>query len=90
MMTDMMQGLQVKQPQLVIQFDKEALFGLIGYPKEQKGRIVFLCSKAVWSCAGQDMLIGGGLAYGSTLRLSITEAMRRCSVHLSMALGLLS
>ena len=60
MMTDMMQGLQVKQPQLVQQFDKEALFGLIGYPKEQKGRILFLCSKAVGWCAGQDMLIDGG------------------------------
>ena len=59
MMTGIMRGLQVKQPQLVKQFDKEAMFGLIRYPEEQKGRILFLCSKALGWCAGHNMLIDG-------------------------------
>lgn len=44
-MTDMMRGLQVKQPRLVKQFEKETLFGRIRFPDELKGAILFLCTQ---------------------------------------------
>ena len=46
MMTDMMRGLQKIQPTLVAQFEKETLFGRIGFPDELKGGILYLCSQA--------------------------------------------
>lgn len=60
MMTDMMRGLQDKQPDLVRQFEKETMFGRIGYPRELKGALLFLCSGASGWCTGQDLLIDGG------------------------------
>lgn len=60
MMTDMMRALQVKEPKLVKQFEKETMFGRIGMPEESKGGILFLCSGAGRWYAGQDMLIDGG------------------------------
>jgi NAD(P)-dependent dehydrogenase (short-subunit alcohol dehydrogenase family) len=61
MMTDMMRGLQEKQPQLVDQFEKETLFGRIGMPVELKGAILYLCcdSASGWY-TGQDLLVDGG------------------------------
>lgn len=60
MMTDMMRGLQVKQPELVSQFEKETLFKRIGYPDELKGAMLFLCSRASGWYTGQDLLVDGG------------------------------
>ena len=61
MMTDMMRGLQTKQPDLVRQFEKETLFGRIGMPDELKGAMLFLCSnEASGWYTGQDMLVDGG------------------------------
>jgi sorbose reductase len=60
MMTDMMRGLQAKQPAIVAQFEKETLFGRIGFPHELQGAVLFLCSKASGWYTGQDMLIDGG------------------------------
>jgi sorbose reductase len=60
MMTDMMRGLQVKEPNLVKQFEKETLFGRIGFPEELKGAILFLCSRASGWYTGQDLLVDGG------------------------------
>lgn len=60
MMTDMMRGLQVKQPAIVAQFEKETLFGRIGFPDELKGPVLFLCSRASGWYTGQDMLVDGG------------------------------
>ena len=61
MMTDMMRGLQIKQPDLVRQFEKETLFGRIGMPDELKGAILFLCAnEASGWYTGQDMLVDGG------------------------------
>ena len=60
MMTDMMRGHQVKHAQLVRPIGKEALFRLIEYPKTHEGAILFLCSKTVGRCAGQDMPLDGG------------------------------
>lgn len=45
-MTDMMRGLQEKEPKLVRQMEKETLFGRIGMPDELKGAILYLCSDA--------------------------------------------
>jgi NAD(P)-dependent dehydrogenase (short-subunit alcohol dehydrogenase family) len=61
MMTDMMRGLQEKQPQLVDQFEKETLFGRIGMPVELKGAILYLCCESAsgWY-TGQDLLVDGG------------------------------
>ncbi|KAJ9636398.1 hypothetical protein H2201_003564 [Coniosporium apollinis] len=60
MMTDMMRGLQAQQPQLVAQFEKETMFGRIGYPHELQGALLFLCSQASGWYTGQDMLVDGG------------------------------
>lgn len=60
MMTDMMRGLQKQQPQLVAQFEKETMFGRIGYPDELKGAMLFLCSQASGWYTGQDLLVDGG------------------------------
>lgn len=61
MMTDMMQGLQNQQPDLVRQFEKETLFGRIGNPEEVKGALLFLCARGAsgW-VTGQDVLVDGG------------------------------
>lgn len=61
MMTDMMQGLQNQQPDLVKQFEKETLFGRIGNPEEVKGALLFLCARGAsgW-VTGQDVLVDGG------------------------------
>ena len=61
MMTDMMQGLQKQQPDLVSQFEKETLFGRIGNPEEVKGALLFLCARGAsgW-VTGQDVLVDGG------------------------------
>lgn len=61
MMTDMMQALQSKQPDLVKQFEKETLFGRIGNPGEAKGALLFLCARGAsgW-VTGQDILVDGG------------------------------
>jgi NAD(P)-dependent dehydrogenase (short-subunit alcohol dehydrogenase family) len=60
-MTDMMKGLQSKQPDLVKQFEKETLFGRIGWPEEMKGGMLWLCSsKASGWYTGQDLLLDGG------------------------------
>lgn len=45
-MANMMRSLQVKEPKLVEQFEKETLFGRIGFPDELKGAILFLCTQA--------------------------------------------
>ncbi len=42
MMTDMVPRLQEKQPMFVKQFEKETLFGSIGFPEELKGGVYFL------------------------------------------------
>lgn len=61
MMTDMMRGLQSQQPALVKQFEKETLFGRIGFPEELKGAILWMCNnKASGWYTGQDLLIDGG------------------------------
>ena len=61
MMTDMMRGLQIQQPDLVRQFEKETLFGRIGMPDELRGAMLFLCSnEASGWYTGQDMLVDGG------------------------------
>jgi sorbose reductase len=60
-MTDMMRGLQSEHPSLVKQFEKETLFGRIGWPEEMKGAILWLCSsKASGWYTGQDLLLDGG------------------------------
>ena len=61
MMTDMMRGLQSKQPDLVSQFEKETLFGRIGLPDELKGAVLWLCAVGAsgWY-TGQDLLVDGG------------------------------
>lgn len=61
MMTDMMRGLQMEQPTLVSQFEKETLFGRIGLPEELKGAMLWLCnSRASGWYTGQDLLVDGG------------------------------
>ena len=61
MMTDMMRGLQTKQPDLVKQFEKETLFERIGLPDELKGSVLWMCSeKASGWYTGQDLLVDGG------------------------------
>jgi sorbose reductase len=60
LMTDMMGGLQVKQPKLVEQFEKETLFGRNGFPDELLGAILFLCTQASGWYTGQDILVDGG------------------------------
>lgn len=60
MMTDMMRGLQKQQPQLVSQFEKETMFGRIGYPQELQGAMLFLCSQASGWFTGQELLVDGG------------------------------
>jgi sorbose reductase len=60
MMTDMMRGLQAKEPKLVAQFEKETLFGRIGFPEELKGAVLFLASRASGWFTGQDLLVDGG------------------------------
>jgi NAD(P)-dependent dehydrogenase (short-subunit alcohol dehydrogenase family) len=61
MMTDMMRGLQERQPELVNQFEKETMFGRVGKPDEVKGALLFLCARnaAGW-VTGQDILVDGG------------------------------
>lgn len=60
-MTDMMQGLQQRQPDLVKQFEKETLFGRIGTPEELQGAILWLCAdRASGWYTGQDLLVDGG------------------------------
>jgi NAD(P)-dependent dehydrogenase (short-subunit alcohol dehydrogenase family) len=51
---------QKQQPQLVAQFEKETMFGRIGYPDELKGAMLFLCSQASGWYTGQDLLVDGG------------------------------
>lgn len=66
MMTDMMQGLQRQQPDLVQQFMQETLLGggeRIGKPEELQGPLLMLCSrKAGGWMTGQDILVDGGAA----------------------------
>lgn len=66
MMTDMMRGLQEKQPSLVQQFQKETLLAggrRIGKPEELHGALLLLCSrKAGGWMTGQDLLVDGGAA----------------------------
>lgn len=64
MMTDMMRGLQQRQPDLVHQFQKETLMGggkRIGRPEELQGPLLMLCSRkaGAW-VTGQDLLVDGG------------------------------
>lgn len=66
MMTDMMQGLQRQQPDLVRQFMQETLLGggkRIGKPEELQGPLLMLCSRRAggWM-TGQDILVDGGAA----------------------------
>lgn len=60
MMTDMMRGLQQKQPSLVAQFERETMYGRIGNPAELQGAMLFLCSRAGGWYTGQDLLVDGG------------------------------
>ena len=64
MMTDIMQGLQRQQPDLVRQFQKETLLGggmRIGRPEELQGPLLMLCSrKAGGWVTVQDILVDGG------------------------------
>ena len=63
MMTDMMQGLQRQQPDLVRQFQSETLLGggkRIGRPEELQGPLLMLCSRAGGWMTGQDILVDGG------------------------------
>ncbi|KAK4495265.1 hypothetical protein PRZ48_013594 [Zasmidium cellare] len=64
MMTDMMRGLQERQPDLVRQFQKETLLGggeRIGDPENLLGPLVMICSsKAGGWVTGQDLLVDGG------------------------------
>ena len=41
MMTDMIRSLQIKEPKLVEQFEKETLFWRIRFPDKLKGAIFF-------------------------------------------------
>jgi sorbose reductase len=59
MMTDMIRSLQIKEPKLVEQFEKETLFGRIRFPDELKGAIFFLCTQASGRYTGQDLLVDG-------------------------------
>lgn len=64
MMTDMMQGLQQQQPDLIRQFQRETLLGRgtrIGRPEELQGPMLMLCSRRAggW-VTGQDILVDGG------------------------------
>lgn len=64
MMTDMMAGLQQRQPNLVRQFQKETLLGggsRIGRPEDLHGPLLMLCSRraGAW-VTGQDILVDGG------------------------------
>lgn len=64
MMTDMMQSLQQRSPDLVRQFQKETLLGggtRIGRPEELQGPLLLLCSRkgGGWM-TGQDILVDGG------------------------------
>jgi sorbose reductase len=64
MMTDMMAGLQQRQPDLVRQFQKETLLGggrRIGRPEDLHGPLLMLCSRRAggW-ITGQDILVDGG------------------------------
>jgi len=60
-MTDMMRGLQLEQPDLVRQFEKETMFGRISLPQELQGAILWLCSdRASGWYNGQDLLVDGG------------------------------
>ena len=59
-MTDMVRGLQTRQPELAKPLKKDMMFGRIGAPEELKGGILFFYSKAKGRCAGQDLLIDGG------------------------------
>lgn len=66
MMTDMMEGLQRRQPDLVRQFQRETLLGggrRIGRPDELQGPLLMLCSRRAggWM-TGQDLLVDGGAA----------------------------
>jgi sorbose reductase len=63
MIMDMMRGLQVKQPKLVKQLEKETLFGRIGFPEELNGAILFLCTQASGWYTGQDLLVDGGASF---------------------------
>ena len=56
LVTDIMERLQIKQPQLIKECDKEALFRLNGYLKS-KWNGYRLCSKALVWCLGLNMLI---------------------------------
>jgi sorbose reductase len=58
-MTDIMRSLQVKEPNLVEQFEKETLFGRIGFPDDLNGAILFLCTQTRGWYTGQDLLVDG-------------------------------
>ena len=61
-MTDMMQGLQQQQPDLVDGFARESMFGRIGQPDDLAGPMLMLCSRAGGWVTGQDILVDGGAA----------------------------
>lgn len=75
MMTDMMRGLQAKQPKLVEQFEKETLFGRIGFPDELKGAILFLCTQSSGWYTGKIFWLMGARALGS-IRLRFRREVR--------------
>ena len=61
-MTEMMRGLQEKQPDLVGGFAQESMFGRIGEPVDLAGPMLMLCSQAGGWVTGQDVLVDGGAA----------------------------
>lgn len=61
-MTEMMRGLQQKQPDLVDGFAEESMFGRIGQPSDLAGPMLLLCSPAGGWMTGQDVLVDGGAA----------------------------
>ena len=75
MMTDMMRGLQVKQPELVKLFEKETLFEI----DIQKSLKITCCScgARLGGDAGQDMLMDRGASSWKDLAAFEEKASRR-------------
>lgn len=70
-MTEMMRGLQEKQPDLVGGFAEESMFGRIGKPGDLAGPMLMLCSPAGGWMTGQDVLVDGGAASWKGMRRAV-------------------
>ena len=70
-MTEMMRGLQQKQPDLVDGFAEESMFGRIGQPGDLAGPMLMLCSSAGGWVTGQDLLVDGGAASWKGIRRAV-------------------